>query len=114
MVTGGTLKLKIFAGNGTAFTSFESATSLVVGQKHFVEFYDDGVNLGIVIDGGTPTTVPRPAVQGGLPTINLFNVVSVPKFKGQITEPIYRAGPPPSAYERSVIRTYQMQKAGML
>jgi len=34
-------------------------------------------------------------------------------FNGQITEPIYRAGQPPSAYERSVIRAYQMQKAGL-
>ena len=114
LVVGGTLKLRMFAGNGTAYTSFDSATSLVIGQKHFVECYDDGVNLGIVIDGGTPTTVPRPAVQGGLPTMLLFKVNGVSTFNGQITEPIYRAGPPPSAYERDVIRTYQMQKAGML
>lgn len=114
LVVSGTLKLRMFVGNGAAYTTVDSATSLTVGQKHFVEFYDDGVNLGIVIDGGTPTTVPRPAVQGGLPTIQLFKVGGVPTFNGQITEPIYRAGPPPSAYEREVIRTYQMQKAGML
>lgn len=113
LVVGGTLKLRMYAGNGASYTTFESTTGLVVGQKHFVEFYDDGVNLGIAIDGGAPTTVPRPAVQGGLPTIQLFKVVGVPTFNGQVTEPIYRAGLPPSAYERGVIRAYQMQKAGL-
>lgn len=114
LVASGTLKLKMYAGDGTTLTSFESTTSLVIGKKHFVECYDDGVNLGIVIDGGTPTTIPRPAVQGGSPVMQLFKANGVPTFNGNITEPIYRAGPPPSAYERSVIRTYQMQKAGML
>ena len=106
-------KLEFGAGNGAAITTLASAnvTPLTVGLPF--EVVDDLTNLIIKIDGQAAVTIPRPAVAAGSSTITLYRGASTGYFNGNITEPIYRAGPPPSTYERSVIRGYQMQKAGL-
>ncbi len=107
-------KLEFSAGNGTAITTVASTVSATVAEGKRYEVMDDGTNLSVQIDGSAPVTVARPVVTAGSSTITLYRGASTGYFNGQITEPIYRAGPPPSAYEREVIRNYQMQKAGML
>ena len=107
-------KLEFSAGNGTAITTVASTVSATVAEGKRYEVMDDGTNLSVQIDGSAPVTVARPVVTAGSSTITLYRGASTGFFNGQATEPIYRAGPPPSAYEREVIRTYQMQKAGML
>lgn len=107
-------KLEFSAGNGSAITTVASTSSVVVTEGKRYEVMDDGTNLSVQIDGSAPVTVARPVVTAGSSTITLYRGASTGFFNGQATEPIYRAGPPPSAYEREVIRTYQMQKAGML
>lgn len=107
-------KLEFSAGNGTAITTVASTVSATVADGKQYEVMDDGAVLSVQIDGSAPVTIARPVVTAGSSTITLYRGASTDYFNGQITEPIYRAGPPPSAYERSVIRNYQRQKAGML
>ena len=106
-------KLELSAGNGAAITTVASTVSAAVAEGKRYEVMDDGAVLSVQIDGSAPVTVARPVVTAGSSTITLYRGASTGYFNGQITEPIYRAGPPPSAYERGVIRNYQMQKAGL-
>lgn len=107
-------KLEFSAGTGTAITAVASTVSADVADGKRYEVMDDGTNLSVQIDGSAAVTVARPVVTAGSSTITLYRGAPTGYFNGQATEPIYRAGPPPSAYEREVIRNYQMQKAGML
>jgi len=110
-------KLELALGGGGIYTRCTSTDSIDVGTQYFIEAFDDGVNLQVAVNGGTPVTVPRPATPtyGGSAIMLYKNTIGNDSiYNGQVTEPIYRAGPPPSAYERGVIRAYQMQKAGML
>jgi len=106
---------KLFFGNGTGFSSVEIGGVLISALTH-VAVWDDASNIYLQINGGTPVTVARGVFVAGTANCTLYRTNGSPAyfFNGQITEPIYRAGPPPNAYERDVIRTYQMQKAGML
>ena len=106
-------QLEFAAGNGTINTAIASPV-LTLGEAAHICCWDDMVNMYLQVNGGTIYSVPRPAVVSGGATINLFSTGTTQNFNGNITEPIYRAGPPPSAYERGVIRNYQMQKAGLL
>jgi len=106
-------KLEFSAGNGTTITTVETTQLATLAEGKRYEVMDDGTNLSVQIDGSAPVTIARPVVTAGSPTITLYRGASTGYFNGQFTEPIYRAGPPPSAYERSVIRGYQMQKAGL-
>ena len=107
--------LKLFWGNGTSFSSVSIGGVLISALNH-VAVWDDASNIYLQINGGTPVTVARGVFVAGTANCKLYrtNGASAFFFNGQVTEPIYRAGPPPNAYERDVIRTYQMQKAGML
>lgn len=106
-------KLEFSAGNGTAITTVETTKLADVADGKRYEVMDDGTNLSVQIDGSAPVTIARPVVAAGSSTITLYRGASTGYFNGQVTEPIYRAGPPPSAYERGVIRAYQLQKAGL-
>ena len=106
-------KLEFGAGNGTAITTVASTVSAAVAEGKRYEVMDDGTNLSVQIDGSAPVTIARPVVTAGSPTITLYRGASTGYFNGQITEPIYRAGPPPSASERATIMGYQKQKAGL-
>ena len=106
-------KLEFGAGNGAAITTVASTVSATVADGKRYEVMDDGTNLSVQIDGSAPVTVARPVVTAGSSTITLYRGASTGYFKGQITEPIYRAGPPPSASERATIMGYQKQKAGL-
>jgi len=87
---------------------------LAANVQAFVLAMDDGVNLTLQVNSAQ-VSVARPVVTAGSSTMYLGRYTTVAQyFGGSMTEPIYRAGPPPNAYERDVIRTYQMQKAGML
>jgi len=106
-------KLEFSAGNGTAITTVASTVSAAVAEGKQYEVFDNGTVLSVQIDGSAAVTVARPVVTAGSSTITLYRGASTGYFNGQITEPIYRAGPPPNAYEREVIRNYQKQKAGL-
>ena len=106
-------KLEFGAGNGTTITTVETTQLAALAEGKRYEVMDDGAVLSVQIDGSAPVTVARPVVTAGSYTITLYRGASTGYFNGQITEPIYRAGPPPNAYEREVIRNYQMQKAGL-
>ena len=100
------------ANAGAAITSV--SLPLAANVQAFVLAMDDGVNLTLQVNGAE-ASIARPVVTAGSSTMYLGRYTSVAQyFSGTMTEPIYRAGPPPSAYERDVIRGYQMQKAGML
>ena len=107
-------KFNVSIGNGSAYVPLLSAETLTSGELVHVAAWDDLTNVYLQINGGTIQSMARPAMPAGPPTINLYNTGAFEHYNGSITEPIYRAGPPPSAYEREVIRNYQMQKAGML
>ena len=107
-------KLEFSAGNGTTITTVETTQLAALAEGKRYEVMDDGAVLSVQIDGSAPVTVARPVVTAGSSTITLYRGASTGYFNGQITEPIYRAGTPPNAHEREVIRNYQMQKAGML
>ena len=106
-------KLEFSAGNGTAITTVASTVSATVAEGKRYEVMDDGTNLSVQIDGSAAVTVARPVVTAGSPTITLYRGASAGYFNGQVTEPIYRAGPPPNASERATIMGYQKQKAGL-
>ena len=103
------------SGNGAAYTNLTTTTKLVVGVAVHIEAIDDMTNLTVVINGVAQSISAPVHNAGPLTNFNLYRGTSNANyFNGQITEPIFRAGPPPNAHERGVIRTYQMQKAGML
>ena len=108
--------LEFAAGNGTFFTTCTGTTTLTMGVAYHVAALDDGVNLKIYLNGVLEASVPRPVVSASAVSSILykFNAVTSGTFNGYVTEPIHRGGPPPTEYERSVIRNYQMQKAGIL
>lgn len=110
-------KIACHVGIGATWTVVYSTSALVIGTKYHVAVVDDKKNVYMIINGVVEASIPSPAIVSGGSTISLGRI-SPPSggfhLNGQITEPIYRAGPPPSAYEREVIRNYQMQKAGML
>lgn len=108
-------KLELAVGNTTTYVRVSSAETLDVGTAYWCEALDDGVNLQVRVNNGAPVSVPRPTPTAGGSTMMLYKHIpgNDDIYNGQVTEPIYRAGPPPSAYERSVIRGYQMQKAGL-
>jgi len=107
-------KFVVYVGNGSSFQAFTSAETIVNGELAHCAVWDDVTNIYMQVKGGVVQSFVKPMMPTGPATINLYNTGAVEHFNGQITEPIYRAGPPPSAYERGVIRAYQMQKAGML
>lgn len=107
--TNGLISLRV--GNGSVVDSLNADVTLTLGVAAHVACSYDGTNATITINGVAKTAALAPAAAGSS-TITLYR--GPPYFNGKATEPIYRAGPPPSAYERSVIRAYQMQKAGML
>jgi len=107
-------KLVVYVGNGSSFQAFTSAETIVNGELAHCAVWDDVTNLYMQVKGGVVQSFVKPMMPTGPATINLYNTGAVEHFNGNSTEPIYRAGPPPNAYERDVIRTYQMQKAGML
>lgn len=99
------------ANAGAAITSV--SLPLAANVQAFVSAMDDGVNLTLQVNGAE-ASIARPVVTAGASTMYLGRYTTLAQyFNGSMTEPIYRAGPPPSAYERSVIRAYQMQKAGL-
>jgi len=110
--TNGLISLKV--GNGSIMGTLNADVPLTLGVAAHVACSYDGTNATITINGVAKTATLSPAA-AGLSTITLYyGGASTNYFNGQVTEPIYRAGPPPSAYERGVIRAYQMQKAGLL
>ena len=106
-------KLEFSAGNGTTITTVETTQLAALAEGKRYEVMDDGTNLSVQIDGSAAVTIARPVVTAGSPTITLYRGASAGYFNGQATEPIYRAGPPPSASERATIMGYQKQKAGL-
>ncbi len=106
-------KLVVYVGNGSSFQAFTSAETIVNGELAHCAVWDDVTNIYMRVNGGVVQSFVKPMMPTGPATINLYNTGAVEHFNGNITEPIYRAGPPPSAYEREVIRNYQMQKAGL-
>ena len=107
-------RVLLASGNGAAYTNITTTTKLVVGVSVHIEAIDDMTNLTVVINGVAKSISAPVHNVGPLTDFNLYRGTSPANyFNGQITEPIYRAGPPPSAHERGVIRAYQMQKAGM-
>ena len=106
-------KLEFSAGNGTAITTLASANVAPLAVGLPFEVVDDLTNLIIKIDGQAAVTIARPVVTAGSSTITLYRGASTGYFNGNITEPIYRVGAPPSAIERATIMGYQKQKAGL-
>ena len=103
-------------GAPSTLTILISTDKLVFGALNHVEAFDDGLVLSVRINGGTPTTIARTPVTAGNSTVLLYKAtagLASGYFNGQATEPIYRAGPPPSASERATIMGYQKQKAGL-
>ena len=104
----------IYFGATGGGTTRSVSLPLAANVQAFICVFDDGVNLVLQVNDAQ-TSIARHAVTAGSATMYLGRYPTIAQyFSGQITEPIYRAGPPPSAYERSVIRNYQRQKAGML
>jgi hypothetical protein len=107
-------KLAVYVGNGSSFQVFTSAETIVNGEQAHCAVWDDVTNIYMQVNGGVVQSFVKPVMPAGPATINLYNTGAVEHYNGNITESIYRAGPPPNAHEREVIRNYQIQKAGML
>lgn len=107
-------KLAMYVGDGATNQVLTSTDSVLLNALSSVQAWMDATTCYVQINDDPITTMAKPAMPAGPSTIWLGNTGSFEHFNGTMTEPIYRAGPPPSAYERSVIRNYQRQKAGML
>ena len=106
-------KLAVYVGNGSSFQAFTSAETIVNGELAHCAVWDDVTNIYMQVKGGVVQSFVKPVMPAGPATINLYNTGLFEHFNGDITEPIYRAGPPPSASERATIMGYQKQKAGL-
>ena len=108
-------KLELASGNGVTYIRAASSETLDVGSIYWVEAVDDGSTLQVRVNNGPPVSVPSPVHAAGGSILMLYKHIPGNDgiYNGNITEPIYRAGPPPSASERATIMGYQKQKAGL-
>jgi hypothetical protein len=60
-----TNNLALGAGNGTAYTSATTATSVLAGNTYVLTVWDDGVNLNAQVNLGPIASATRPTVSAG-------------------------------------------------
>lgn len=63
ITTGGAIRL--YAGNGIAYTTIDSAASMVSGSPYVITYRDNGTNLMVSVNGGAWATIARPVVVSG-------------------------------------------------
>ncbi len=102
----------VWLGGEGGSLSFSSTEKILAGDNKAVQVWADETSLFIQVAGVVKSFSAKyvPSSNG----ITLYSGGGGGYFRGKVVEPICRIGPPPSAYEREVIRNYQMQKAGML
>ena len=106
-------QLELAAGNGTAYTTIATTSTLAVGATDVVQAWDDGVNLNVKIGSGPTASVARPAVVAGTAgyTLGQDNGASGGYFNGRIYGEIYRKDSSPTQAQREAVALYQRQKA---
>lgn len=65
-------KASLSAGNGATYTATTSVAAVNPGDINWAEYYDDGVNLYVSLNGATPVSVARPVVSAGTVSYTLF------------------------------------------
>jgi hypothetical protein len=108
-------QLQFAAGNGAAYTTFATVSTLPVGETHVVTLWDDGSNLNAQIDNGPIAATARPAVAAGTAgfTLGRSNAAAIEFFNGRIYGAVHRFGTPVTATERQRIKRYIAAKAGV-
>jgi hypothetical protein len=66
-----TNNLELGAGNGTAYTSATTTTSVLAGNTYILTVWDDGVNLNAQVNLGPIASTARPTVSAGTAAFSL-------------------------------------------
>ena len=108
-------QLVISAGNGTSYTTATTANTFTYGQIISIEAYDDGTNLGVVLNKGTLVIVARPVVIAGTAsfTMSRDNGAASGYFKGGVYDEIYTKNKANTVVERSNSIAYLRLKGGI-
>lgn len=106
-------QLELAAGNGTAYTTIATTSTLVVGASNVVQAWDDGTNLNVKIDTGPTASIARPVVSAGTAGYTLYqdNGASTRYFNGRSYGEIYRKDSGLTQSQREAVAVYQRQKA---
>jgi len=108
-------QLEIVAGNGAAYTTVATASTLSVGATHLVTLWDDGTNLNVQLDNGAIASVARPVITAGTAgfTIGKDNGAASGFFNGVMFDWIYRKDSAPTLAEIARAQRHVARTAGV-
>jgi len=108
-------QLVLSAGNGTSYTSVTTANTFASGDTVSIEAYDDGTNIGVCLNNGTPVTVARPTVTAGTTsfTMGKDNGAASGYFKGNMYGEVYTRNKANTPTERADTIAYLRAKGGI-
>jgi hypothetical protein len=107
--------LRFLAGNGASYTSVTSGNAVSAGTVYSVECYDDGTNIGVCLNNGTPVTAARPTVSAGTTAFFIGRDATAASgyFKGNIYGAIYTRNKANTPTERANAITLLRAKGGI-
>lgn len=105
-------KLELAAGNGSAYTTIETAATLAIGQIAVLTAWHDGVNLNVQINNGTVASTAFATATAGTAaiTIGKDNGAASSYFLGGMGDSVYPKNSTPSAYQREAAKRYMAAK----
>jgi hypothetical protein len=108
-------QLVLSAGNGASYTTATSGNTFAINDTVSIEAYDDGTNLGVVLNNGTPVTTARPTVSAGTSTFTIGkdNGAASGYFKGDMYGEIYTKNVVVTPTQRANAITYLRAKGGI-
>lgn len=108
-------QLVLSAGNGTSYTAATTANTFASGDTVSIEAYDDGTNIGVCLNNGTPVTVARPTVTAGTNafTMGKDNGAASGYFKGNMFGEVYTRNKANTPTERADTIAYLRAKGGI-
>ena len=99
-------KLELAAGNGSAYTTVETAATLALNDSAVITAWHDGTNLNVQINGGTVAQAAFATASAGTTGFTLFqdNGASTSYFKGNVAAILYTKNSAPNASLRAALQ----------
>ena len=108
-------KFYLSGGNGTAYTSAVTGSTLSVGTTYLLTAWDDGVNLNVQINAGAVVSIARPVIVAG--TVGYKrgkrNGAASSYFIGNEYASVYWKNTAGTAAERAIAQAFIRSQAGL-
>ena len=107
--------LRMYAGNGSSWTTVDTPQTIGVNELKLVTAWDDGANLNVQIDSGPIAQTPRPMVVAGLATTTLGRegIFNGNHFPGHIYPYVYFRNSAGTAAQRATAQAWARSRAGL-